>query len=237
MQDLLVDINSSFQLTDGDVAAILPVNLGGTVAVNTTGAIAGGANPAANPANFGGNASTQITAGVGGTSITVGNFVRVSTRFTSIVAPTDPFANIDTSLLGDTAREAIEQTQLLGRADLMREMAAAITADIEDANLGFQNAGVTSIGQAAQTVSGLNAVKLQVLQACVSVATLLSSALSTNRPTIVSYTVPYNMSARMAAFLNGLTVESFADIAVLNPSLVSINDIDQGTVLLIPLTA
>ena len=237
-QDLLVDINSSFQLTGGDVAAILPTNVGGIIAVNTSAALAGGANPAANPTNplnFGSNPSTSVTAGVGGTSITIGNFVRVSTRFTSVVAPTDPFANINIALLSDTARAAIEQTQLLGRADFMRSMTTALLGDIEDAIVQFQGVGITSVGSAAQTVASLTQVKLQMLNACVTVAALLGSALATNRPTIINYTVPRNMSAREAAFLNGLSVEAFADIAVLNPSLVSINDIDQGTVLKIPL--
>lgn len=235
-QDLLVDINSSFQITDGDVAAILPVNLGGIVSAVTAGAIAGGANPAADPTRFGSNPSTALTAGVGGTSVTAGNFVRVSTRFVSVVAPNDPFANIDVALLSDTARAAIEQTQLLGRADGMRQVASAILEDIDTAIGSFSTVGITSIGNAASAADSLVGVKVKLLQACDAVSALLVAGLASGRPKIINYTVPHNMSGREAAFLNGLPPDAYADISVLNPELESLNEIPLGTVLLVPLS-
>ncbi len=233
-QNLLVDSASSFGLSDNDLAAILPINQGGVVAPVAGGRTAGGVNPNADPGQFGANATTTSTSGVGGTSITTGGFVRVSTRFTTVVAPSDPFANLPIDLLGDVARQAIEQTQLTRRADVMRQMANEINADIDAAIEDTKQASLISAGRASAAVVTLTDSKISILESCSSMAQVLKSGSGSGRPAIINYTVPRAMSIREAAFLNGLTAQDGADISLLNAFLESTNQIEKDTVLRIP---
>lgn len=220
LQDLLADSASSYGLSSSDVAAVLPVNVGGSLNAQRT--------------TFGSNPTTTTTAGVGGTSSTTGNFVRVSDRFSAIVAPNDPFANLPINLLGDVARQAIEQTQLERRTEQMRADAASLVADIDAALVLTQSSSIDSIGRAAAAVNTLIDAKLSALRACDSMAGVLGAGAASGRPRIISYTVPRTMSIREAAFINGLTPQDGVDISLLNPFLESVNNIERGTVIKVP---
>ena len=231
-QSLLVDTAAAFGLSGPDLAAILPINQGGVVAPPSAGRTAGGVNPNADPLEFG--TSNTSTAGTGGTAITAGGFVRVSTRFTTIVQPADPFANLPIDLLGDVARRAIEQTQLTRQAEVMRSMADEISADVDAAIERAKTITVINVGRIAAAVEALVGSKLSLLSACAALAQVLKSGGANGRPVIVNYRVTRNMSIREAAFLNGLTPQDGADIALLNPELESTNEIAKDTVLKIP---
>ncbi len=234
-QSLAADAASAFGMTGNDIAAVLPINQGGNVAPATAGGrTAGGVNPDADPGLFGSNPSTTITAGTAGLSITVNNFIKVSNRFTTIVQPTDPFANIPLDLLGDVARAAIQQTQLAKRVEEQRAMVNEIAADIDALIAVLVNAQIGLIGKAAAAVETMLNSKVTMLEACDAMATLLKAGSANGRPVIINYTVPRSMSLREAAFLNGLKPQDGEDISVLNPSLDSVNDVPRGTVLKIP---
>ncbi len=233
-QNLLVDSASAFGLGGADVALVLSINQGGLVAPFASGRTAGGVNGAVDPNSFGSNASTGVTAGTGGTSISNGGFIRVSDRFTTVVQPADPFANLPLNLLGDIAREAIEQTQLLGRADTMRSMSNETCTNIDDAVQKTKSVGSASIGKASAAVQTLLASKQTLLEACETAGQLLRSGSTNGRPVIVNYRVPRSMSIREVAFINGLTAADGNDISLLNPSLESVNEISKDTVLKVP---
>ncbi len=233
-QNLLVDSASSFGLGGQDAALVLSINQGGLVAPFASGRTAGGVDGAVDPNAFGGSASTGVTAGIGGTSTTTGGFIRVSDRFTTVVAPADPFANLPIDLLGDIAREAIEQTQLAGRADTMRAMANETLMDIDTAIEGARTTGVASAGTASAGILNLLSAKESLLSACDAAASLLRSGSSNGRPVIVNYRVPRPMSIREVAFLNALTADDGNDIALLNPAIESVNYIEKDTVLKVP---
>lgn len=232
MVNLVADAASSFGLKGGDLAAILPINIGGVLSLPVrAGTTAGGVDPTA---AFGGSASTNGTAGNAGLSVTTGGFVRVSNRFTTVVAPADPFANLPVELLSDVAREAIELTQLTRRAEIMRQMANEIVANCDTAIEATKTASVASVGRAAASLKSLLQAKLSVLDGCAAMADVLNSGSANGRPTIISYSVPRVMSLREAAFLNGLLPQDGTDISVLNPTLESVNYIPKGTVLKVP---
>ncbi len=233
-QNLIVDAASAFGLTGQDISAALSINQGGNVAPSAAGRTAGGVNPSADPGQFGADPSLSASAGAGGISTSSGGFILVSTRFTTVVAPADPFANLPIGLLGDIARAAIEQRQLQRLSDVMRQMAAEIMADLDAAIESSKASSLAAIGRAAATVVTLTETKISILEACSANASLLRSGSANGRPKIINYTVPRDMSIREAAFLNGLTPQDGADISILNPTLDSTNEIDSGTVLLVP---
>jgi len=229
--NLATDAAASFGLTGFDIGAILPINIGGVLAPFSVNATAGGVNPVA---SFGSSASTAKTAGVSGLATTTGGFVRVSTRFTTVSAPADPFANLPIELLGDIARDAIQLTQLSRRSETMREMANEILSDSDVATTELQRSSVASTGRAASAAQALTTTKLAALEACSSMADVLRSGSTNGRPSIIEYTTPRTMSIREAAFENGLSPQDGNDIVTLNPSLVSANWIEKGTVLKVP---
>ncbi len=233
-QNLVVDAASAFGLTGQDTAAALSINQGGSVAPSSSGRTAGGVNPDADPGQFGADASSTASAGAGGIATSGGGFVLVSNRFTTVVSPADPFANLPIGLLGDVARAAIEQSQLQRLSDVMRQMADELLADIDAAIEETKVAAQAAIGRAAAAVVTLTNTKATILEGCAANASLLRSGSSNGRPQIINYTVPRSMSIREAAFLNGLTPQDGSDISILNPRLDSVNEIESGTTLLVP---
>lgn len=233
-QSLAVDAASAFGLTGLDVGAILPINTGGSVAPAAGGRTAGGVNPGADPGTFGASASSNNTAGAAGLTITTGGFVRVSNRFTTIMQPADPFANLPLELLSDVARQAIEQTQISRRVETIRAMVNEMAADIDAIMVLLGSVAVASVGRAAAAANTLVDTKVTLLDSCDAMAATLRAGKANGRPVIINYTTPHAMSIREAAFLNGLKPQDGTDIAALNPSLESVNYIAKGATILVP---
>lgn len=87
-----------------------------------------------------------------------------------------------------------------------------------------------------ETQLGNNAFDLVLLyrQLAVSIQVTTQNCISSTQPTIKVYNVPYLMSLRKAAFLNGLTSDRQNDIEELNPYLASVNYVPENTILLVP---
>jgi prophage DNA circulation protein len=83
------------------------------------------------------------------------------------------------------------------------------------------------------SVSGFDIV-LTYRQLAVQFQAAIEAAISSTSNTVILYTIPYPMSLRNVAFLNGLDTDRQNDIAALNPTLDSINFVLQGTVLVVP---
>ena len=208
VQGFLVDANATFNTgSSTDLPGILPVNQGGLAAPTTTR----------------NTSSTTLTANIGGTSITPSGYIRVGTRFTTVIAPTDPFANLPAELLSAVAREAVAVLQLTQRVDIARQQANEIVGDIESAQGGD---GATMLYDVVQTI----------IQMAVSCQEVLQSGITSSRSRIVTYTVPRLMSVREVAFANGLTPNDGEQIEIMNPTLESANYIPRGTVLKIPVS-
>lgn len=96
----------------------------------------------------------------------------------------------------------------------------SIAAGIEEAETELGNDGA-DIVLAYRTL----AVQMQdTVEAAISAASLR----------VREFTVPYNMSLRQVAFLNGLSPDRQNDLADLNPALQSVNFVAEDTVLTVP---
>jgi prophage DNA circulation protein len=211
-QSFLADVNSLTSPAVGDnngyqFPGIAPVNTGGQL---QTISAAVSTNSQA--------ASTSATAGVGGVATLPGGYVLVGQRNPTVVAPTDPFANIDPSLLNPTTAAAITVTKLGQEVQTLRAAGQALIASMEAANSG---AGSTQMRD----------LILVIIQSAISAQQVLEAVQASSSAQLVTYVVPTNkvMSIREVAFANGLTPDDAADILVLNPSLESTNYIPGGT--------
>lgn len=230
---LAADARSVFGMTGSDLAAFMPVQQGGIGAIRSGGLTAGGVNPAADASTFGTGATTITTAGQGGLRTTVGGFIIVSTRFTSVVSPIDPFANVPINLLGDVAREAIALAQLVQNNATVRAMVAEVVGDIDSAIDTIKNK-ITDPQSSSAAVEALLSTRSTLLETAADMLDVITAGQQNGRPVIISYAAPHDMSIREVAFVNGLTPQDGDDIAALNPDLESVNVIDKGTVLLVP---
>lgn len=66
--------------------------------------------------------------------------------------------------------------------------------------------------------------------------TALEAGVASSQAQIVQYVLPRVMSLREVAFENGLPVNRYGDIAILNPALESVNEIPAGTSLQVPIS-
>ncbi len=221
-QSLLADFNSLFNDTGSNgngttFPGLAPTNTGGLLQPVAASATATAGN------NF--NPSTTRTAGVAGTSLLPGGYILVGTRAPTVIAPTDPFANIPTSLLSPTAREALAVSQLTQNTELMRGMANSVIALMEAANSG-------------QGSVQMRDIILAVTRACLNAQTVLEAGVASSRARVITYTVPVGqvMSIREIAFVNGLTPDDALDVELINPELESVNFIAAGTQLKVPVS-
>lgn len=75
---------------------------------------------------------------------------------------------------------------------------------------------------------------LQYRELAVLIQQATESCVASAQALVTIYTVPYAMSLRTVAFLNGLTVDRQNDIEALNPYVGSINYIPEGVLLTVP---
>jgi prophage DNA circulation protein len=143
-------------------------------------------------------------------------------RNTSVpfLSPNDPQVAIAGSTSVATAA-AIESKQAQDEVNALRVQASVIIATMSGA-LGGQ--GEIDF---ADTI-------LQIKKTALLMQDALKAGIQSSNATIIEYTVPRLMSLREVAFSNGLDVDIFEQIDILNPFLLSVNYIEQGTVLKIP---
>ena len=110
-----------------------------------------------------------------------------------------------------TAQQAVYQ---------VNQVRAQISQAIQDIEAQFSTSGFDII--------------LSYRQLAVQFQTAVEAAISSASPAVKTYVVPFQMSLRRAAFLNGLDADRQNDIALLNPNLDSINFVPEGTVLVVP---
>lgn len=75
---------------------------------------------------------------------------------------------------------------------------------------------------------------LAMKQSAQSMVDVLNLGIQTSKNVIVTYTTPRDMSAREVCFANGLKPDSVYDVEVLNPQLLSMNLIPEGTIVQVP---
>lgn len=162
--------------------------------------------PGALPINNGGSTTSDPTGDTGSAS-----------TVSVVASPNDPFE----SMRGTTTDVAVlTPQQAVDAVNAYRDQVSAMIKSIEDAGaeLEFYDDILT-----------LQASAIALQAAC-------ESGISSSRPRVIQYVTPRVMSVREVAFANGLDPERGGEIDQLNPSLDSLNQIDKGTMLLIPTT-
>lgn len=72
---------------------------------------------------------------------------------------------------------------------------------------------------------------LELKRSAIAMQHTLELGIQSSQSQIIDYTVPRLMSVREVAYLNGLSLDRVYDLEVLNPSLLSMNYIEAGTVM------
>lgn len=75
---------------------------------------------------------------------------------------------------------------------------------------------------------------LAMKQSAQSMVDVLNLGIQTSKSVVVTYTTPRDMSVREVCFANGLKPDSAYDVEVLNPQLLSMNLIPEGTIVQVP---
>ena len=125
--------------------------------------------------------------------------------------------NIANNLSSFVNSNQITPQQALFAANQARSQIAAAIAEI-NAQLGNEGYSVV----------------LQYRILAVQIQTATQAAIASIQTQVTLYTVPFPMSLRMVAFLNGLSTDQGNTIEALNPYLPSVNYIPTGTVVQVP---
>lgn len=156
--------------------------------------------------------------------------------FQPTVAGQDPTLFSVASVPGDvfTGTGALQQQQAVQALTAAQASQQAITQ-----MKALRTTLSSQIAQIEATEGGQGALIfhddiLTLKQSAEALQTVLEVGLKTSSHQIVSYMTPRDMSAREVAFANGLTPDSAIDIETLNPGLLSLNLIPQGTVVKVP---
>jgi DNA circularisation protein N-terminus len=131
------------------------------------------------------------------------------------LSPNDPFANIPLNQLSASAQQAIA--------------AQAISASVQTA----WNQGAALIRQLEATPNGALVFHdniLDIKNSLLDMQSALQAGLASAKFRLFKYTTPRDMSVREVAFANQVSLDKVAEIAVLNPSLDSVNNIPKGTI-------
>jgi prophage DNA circulation protein len=136
--------------------------------------------------------------------------------FLTVASPNDPFQNAP--LLEASTTTALASMDIQKKISNSRDTATNIIKEINENGLGLEQ---------FETVLGLREVTVLVQKA-------FESGVSSSNAQVVDYNTPRLMSLREVAFANGLDVNRVREIDLLNPNLTSVNFIEKGTVVRVP---
>lgn len=219
----LAKLNVTFNKKGGsaDIPALLPVNLGGisqptTVSTpsTTVGSLAKGGAAV--------TAITQLSAAFGNVlpavTTAIPPAVTTSQNFPLVASINDPYNSIPVSTLSSPTAQAVSVTQLTKEVDDLTTQVAAIIAVIESNNGALE----------------LFDTIISLRQAIVNIQAVLVAGIAASKATLNVYVTPRIMSIREVCFQNGIPLSRTEDIFNLNPSLLSVNFIDKGTMIMVP---
>lgn len=161
-----------------------------------------------------GSSSTQLLSVNAGVDASTGQ--TLPPVFQVGFSPSDQAAQVALTS-GFVSANQITPTQAVYQMNLIRAQVSAAITDAE-----------TTLGSPGSEIAlSYRALAVQFQQT-------VENCISQSSASVRIYTVPFVMSARMAAFENGLSVDRQNDIAELNPSLDCLNLIPKGTLLVVP---
>lgn len=189
--------------------------------------------PTLKPVNIGGLLNTTATTATGAVTQVTTNIATVTNSVFSLVTRTnDPMLKIPVEQLTTATAIAIAAQTVqkqVEEARLAAENAIAYLSSIQ-ANSG-------QVDTTTQTVDGSIQFYDEILDIRKTVVTLQNAfelGLKQNKTRIIEYTTSRVMSIREIAFANNISIENISDIDILNPELLSVNNIPKNTVLKVP---
>lgn len=203
--------------------------------------------PALLPVKEGGLAVSSGTAS--STTQTTSNSGKViSDRFRTGISPDDPFAKVPVSLLDNTTTQALAAQQVIKAVNASRKSAETIIAALKQLSPTLSESTLASSSGLKLSANGdlifsgvddIGALEFQddvlaIKQGVIDMQSALEIGMASSQSNLIKYTVPRLMSIREVAFANGVSVERVNDIDLLNPALLSVNFIEKGTVVLVP---
>jgi hypothetical protein len=162
--------------------------------------------PSLLPVNQGGTRETNGT-------VTDANFVVVR-------SVSDPFNAVPLSALDTDTVQALAVEAIKKQVEALRLQAAEIIAAI---NVN---------GGALEFFDDI----LSIRQSVVLIQDVFEAGIASSNARIINYTVPRVMSLREVAFTNNVDVNRVRELDLLNPSLLSVNYIEPGTVVKVPVS-
>lgn len=218
----LSKMNQTFNSKGGsaDIPALLPVNIGGTgIATAANGAASNGTT--ANSATGGGTASPTTGSGTAGGGGAAGSgAIASSTVFVVARTLSDPFNGVPVADLSSTTILAVAVGQITKEVANLRLSVQTILDTIDSGGAALE----------------LFDTKLDLLRTAALIQDVLEKGAASSNARIIDYTTPRLMSLREVAFANSLDVERVEELDLLNPQLLSVNYIEKGTVLKVPVT-
>lgn len=142
-------------------------------------------------------------------------------NFPSVVSPSDPFANVPISNITAATATAVATSSLIKEANALRDDLTVI---------------VDGLAASANGVGSLEFYDdiLALKETAILLQNALEKGIASSESSLIAYVVPRVMSLREVAFLNGVDVDRVYDLEVLNPQLLSTNQIEPGVELLVP---
>jgi hypothetical protein len=144
-----------------------------------------------------------------------------NSSFSVASAQNDIFSNISPTQIQAQQSPALASLQAINRVSANRVLALDAISAMESANSGEGSLiyydEITTLKQSAAAMQGV-----------------LQLGIQSSNSTIKNYKVPRLMSVREVCFLNGISVDRSYEIETLNPTLLSMNYIEEGTVVQVP---
>lgn len=207
-------INTTFNSkgSSNDIPSLLPVNLGGTgTATSDSGRLASG--------------STRT----GSRSLPS---VASQDQFIVVRSVSDPFNGVPVLDLAPSTVQAIAVQQLTKNVQALRDQAATIIQTINNATAAPARGVAPGASPALELFDAVDSIR----QTALIMQKALETGVATSNVAIIDYTTPRLMSLREVAFANAIDPERVRELDILNPSLLSVNYIEKGTVLKVPIS-
>lgn len=145
---------------------------------------------------------------------------RVDSVFTTVISPSDPFAQIPLDQVSQATATALVSSQITKNVNSLRDDLNVI--------LGLMETGSAALELHDEIVA--------LKKTAILMQDALEKGIASSQTRIVEYTTPRVMSLREVAFANGVLVNRVYELEVLNPSLLSTNYIEAGTSLKVPIS-
>lgn len=199
--------------SSGDVPGVVPVQDGGTATAGN---------------------GLQLT-GDDATDLALIQQITSTNDFVTLISISDPFNNIPVAELAQTTVAALAVPTLVKNVQGLRDAGQIIINEIRGEPIVAQGAPGTAGAPGYPEIELFDVIE-SIKETAIAVQNLLESGVASQRARIIPFIVPRIMSLREAAFLHGIVPDRVQELIILNAELLSVNHLEPGTVLQVPVT-